>query len=197
MAEMLRFAPELVIISAGFDAHKDDPLGGCSLEEEDFAWATQAVLDVCNKLNADNPVPCISVLEGGYNVTAIARSAVAHCEVLSRWAGSHEIVRSNDLKPKASVESATNLPDNSDALSLGQAEIGIKYEMSAAVVSEAADDIVIVDALAECTDLEIADILFEAFEDLRISKSSCNAPKFDGEEACVNDDEAISHCGIP
>lgn len=92
MHEMLRFQPELVIISAGFDAHKDDPLGGCALQEEDFAWATQAVLDVCSKLDPVNPVPCISVLEGGYNVKAIAECAAVHCATMKNWAESYNRV---------------------------------------------------------------------------------------------------------
>jgi hypothetical protein len=83
--EMIRFGPNLVIISAGFDAHKDDPLGGCQLDEADFGWATQVVLDACVALNAADPVPCISLLEGGYNVKAIADSAVVHCRALRDW----------------------------------------------------------------------------------------------------------------
>ena len=47
MMEMIRFAPEFVIISAGFDAHDDDPLAWCDLLEEDFEWATDEVLTAC------------------------------------------------------------------------------------------------------------------------------------------------------
>ncbi len=84
--EMKRFSPGMVIISAGFDAHVDDPLGGCELDESDFAWATKIVLDACIEIGQSTPVPCISILEGGYNLAAISRSAVEHCRVLSAWA---------------------------------------------------------------------------------------------------------------
>lgn len=80
--EMVVFAPGLVIFSAGFDAHKSDPLGGCDLLEADFVWATRVVMEACVRINRTNPPPCISVLEGGYNVGAISRSSLAHCKAL-------------------------------------------------------------------------------------------------------------------
>ena len=86
--EMERFQPDLVVFSAGFDAHGADPLGNCWLTDEDFAWATDIVLAACarigTKTDKDTPVPCVSVLEGGYDLEAIARSAVLHCESLQR-----------------------------------------------------------------------------------------------------------------
>jgi acetoin utilization deacetylase AcuC-like enzyme len=83
--EMERFSPELIIFSAGFDAHTSDPLGGCSLLEEDFAWATEIVMQAAVRLRPMDPVPCVSILEGGYNLKAISASAVAHCSVLKDW----------------------------------------------------------------------------------------------------------------
>jgi acetoin utilization deacetylase AcuC-like enzyme len=80
--EMIEFAPGLVIISAGFDAHKSDPLGGCDLLEADFYWATRLVMDACVEINPTKPIPCISVLEGGYNIGAITKSALIHCQAL-------------------------------------------------------------------------------------------------------------------
>ncbi len=68
------FKPDLLIVSAGFDAHKDDPLGGMRLTEESFATMTERVTGVA---------PAISVLEGGYNLHALARSVAAHIEVLN------------------------------------------------------------------------------------------------------------------
>jgi acetoin utilization deacetylase AcuC-like enzyme len=82
--EMERFSPDLVIFSAGFDAHGDDPIGNCWLIDEDFEWATNIVLKACKRLNPSKPIPCISVLEGGYDVHAISRSAVLHCKALQR-----------------------------------------------------------------------------------------------------------------
>ncbi len=73
------FKPDFVLISAGFDAHKDDPLGELRLSDGDFAWATRAVMDVAQKLCGARVV---SVLEGGYNLGALADCAVAHVETL-------------------------------------------------------------------------------------------------------------------
>jgi len=74
-----RFAPELVIISAGFDAHRDDPLAQLRLDESDFAWATEAICAVAERICAGRVV---SALEGGYDLEATARSAGAHVRAL-------------------------------------------------------------------------------------------------------------------
>jgi acetoin utilization deacetylase AcuC-like enzyme len=76
---MDRFRPELVMISSGFDAHEDDPLGGLKLKTEDFATLTEAVKKVADKFASGR---IISVLEGGYNLKAIAASAKAHVDAL-------------------------------------------------------------------------------------------------------------------
>lgn len=73
------FAPELVIVSAGFDAHARDPLSAQSLEEDDFAWATRAILSVA-RARAKGRV--VSSLEGGYDLQALGRSAAAHVRAL-------------------------------------------------------------------------------------------------------------------
>jgi acetoin utilization deacetylase AcuC-like enzyme len=69
------FQPELVIISAGFDAHWRDPLAALKLKEEDFAWATVQVLDLAER-HAGGRV--VSLLEGGYDLTGLADSVDAH-----------------------------------------------------------------------------------------------------------------------
>ena len=69
-----RFTPTLLLISAGFDAHHDDPLGGMRLTEDSFARFTALVKDVA---------PVVSVLEGGYDLQALARSVEAHLAVLA------------------------------------------------------------------------------------------------------------------
>ncbi|PVA07737.1 histone deacetylase family protein [Thalassorhabdomicrobium marinisediminis] len=74
-----RFAPELILISAGFDAHADDPLAGLELRDEDFAWITQRICDLADEVCAGRVV---SALEGGYDLEALGRSARAHVEVL-------------------------------------------------------------------------------------------------------------------
>lgn len=75
------FDPELILVSAGFDAHKADPLAQMELDEDDFAWAAQRLREIalrrCNgKL--------VSTLEGGYDLAALARSAVAYLGALQR-----------------------------------------------------------------------------------------------------------------
>jgi acetoin utilization deacetylase AcuC-like enzyme len=76
------FAPDLILISAGFDAHVRDPVGGGgqSLEAGDFAWATRAIVSVANR-HAKGRV--VSSLEGGYDLQALGSSAVAHVRALS------------------------------------------------------------------------------------------------------------------
>jgi acetoin utilization deacetylase AcuC-like enzyme len=73
------FRPDLILISAGFDAHRRDPLAHQSLEAEDFAWATRAVLEVARRTCAGKVV---SALEGGYDLEGLGRSAVAHVMAL-------------------------------------------------------------------------------------------------------------------
>lgn len=76
---MEAFQPEWVFISAGFDAHKEDPIGGLNLEDQDFYVLTQVICQLAKKYAQDRVV---SVLEGGYNLEAIARAAVAHVKAL-------------------------------------------------------------------------------------------------------------------
>jgi acetoin utilization deacetylase AcuC-like enzyme len=75
------FRPELVIISAGFDAHMRDPLANLNLDEDDFAWATRKIMEVADRC-AEGRV--VSVLEGGYDLEALANSAAAHVTALMR-----------------------------------------------------------------------------------------------------------------
>jgi acetoin utilization deacetylase AcuC-like enzyme len=69
------FRPELLIISAGFDAHMRDPLASINLEERDFAWATQKLMDVADRY-AEGRI--VSLLEGGYDLQALGNSVAAH-----------------------------------------------------------------------------------------------------------------------
>ncbi len=73
------FRPDLIVISAGFDAHRLDPLGGLDLVEEDFAWATERLMEIAEK-HARGRI--VSVLEGGYQLDGLARSAAAHVAAL-------------------------------------------------------------------------------------------------------------------
>ena len=74
-----RFRPELILISAGFDAHRDDPLAQLRLDEEDFFWATKAVCALAAEVCGGRVV---STLEGGYDLDALAASAGSHVRAL-------------------------------------------------------------------------------------------------------------------
>jgi acetoin utilization deacetylase AcuC-like enzyme len=74
-----RIKPELVLISAGFDAHAKDPIGSLGLETEDFTTLTRLVLDVARTHAKGRLVSC---LEGGYNVDMLAESVQTHLEEL-------------------------------------------------------------------------------------------------------------------
>ena len=74
------FKPEMIFISAGFDAHKDDDLGQLGLVEADYAWITTRIKDIA-KRHANGRI--VSCLEGGYNLNALARSVEAHVRVLA------------------------------------------------------------------------------------------------------------------
>ena len=76
-----QFAPELILISAGFDAHRKDPLADINLDEADFAWATEEIRTIAARCCAGR---LVSTLEGGYDLAALVASAVAHVDVLAR-----------------------------------------------------------------------------------------------------------------
>jgi acetoin utilization deacetylase AcuC-like enzyme len=78
------FRPDCMIISAGFDAHRRDPLAQLNLVEEDFAWATAKLMEVADK-HARGRV--VSLLEGGYDLEGLSRSVAAHVRVLMGKAG--------------------------------------------------------------------------------------------------------------
>jgi acetoin utilization deacetylase AcuC-like enzyme len=73
------FRPEMVLISAGFDAHRHDPLAQLLLEEADYTWATEQLVDIARRHAAGRVV---ATLEGGYDLPALAASAAAHVRVL-------------------------------------------------------------------------------------------------------------------
>ena len=73
------FNPDLILISAGFDAHRRDPLGSVKLVEADFAWVTLALMSLAEKCCQGR---IVSLLEGGYDLEALSSSASAHVEAL-------------------------------------------------------------------------------------------------------------------
>lgn len=73
------FAPELILVSAGFDADRRDPIGGLKFDPEDYVWVTQRLLKVANKCCGGKMV---SALEGGYSPSALASCCAAHVKTL-------------------------------------------------------------------------------------------------------------------
>jgi acetoin utilization deacetylase AcuC-like enzyme len=74
------FRPQLVFVSAGFDAHRDDPLAYLKLDDEDYRWVTEKLVEVAGR-HAEGRV--VSTLEGGYNTQALGRCVVEHVRVLA------------------------------------------------------------------------------------------------------------------
>jgi len=73
------FAPQLLLISAGFDAHALDPLADLNLTARDYAWLTSELVDIAHKCASQR---IVSSLEGGYSLTALRESAAAHVAAL-------------------------------------------------------------------------------------------------------------------
>ncbi len=74
------FGPQMVFVSAGFDAHRDDPLAYLKLDDADYRWVTEKLMDVAHR-HAKGRV--VSTLEGGYNTEALGRCVVEHVRVLA------------------------------------------------------------------------------------------------------------------
>jgi acetoin utilization deacetylase AcuC-like enzyme len=81
LPELDRFAPRLLIVSAGFDAHRRDPLAGLRVETDDFYWLTEKLVTLAER-HAGGRV--VSALEGGYDLAALAQSVAAHVRALMR-----------------------------------------------------------------------------------------------------------------
>jgi acetoin utilization deacetylase AcuC-like enzyme len=73
------FEPELIYISAGFDAHREDDMGNLALVEADYEWVTQQLMAVARRHCKGRMISC---LEGGYVLSPLARSVAAHVKVL-------------------------------------------------------------------------------------------------------------------
>jgi acetoin utilization deacetylase AcuC-like enzyme len=71
--------PDLIVISAGFDAHRADPLGNLNLIDDDYGWVTRKLLDVARERCGGR---IVSLLEGGYDLAALARSVGVHVQAL-------------------------------------------------------------------------------------------------------------------
>ena len=86
LPSVLDFKPNLIIISAGFDAHEADPLGGLMMATEDFATLAELILEMARK-NADitGALQIVSILEGGYDLTALADSVASHLDTIESF----------------------------------------------------------------------------------------------------------------
>ena len=80
LPRLREFKPQLIVISAGFDAHREDDLGQMGLVEDDYAWITKRLKVVAHEFAEGRIVSC---LEGGYNLSALGRSVVAHLKALA------------------------------------------------------------------------------------------------------------------
>ena len=81
MPRLRQFAPEMVFISAGFDAHREEQLGQLAMVEDDYAWITMQLVSLADA-TARGRIVCM--LEGGYELSALGRSVVAHVKALSK-----------------------------------------------------------------------------------------------------------------
>ena len=79
LPQLKKFAPELIVISAGFDAHRRDPLASLNLDAEDFGWVTRKLMDLADS-SAGGRI--VSVLEGGYDLQGLKESVAAHVTAL-------------------------------------------------------------------------------------------------------------------
>jgi acetoin utilization deacetylase AcuC-like enzyme len=72
--------PDIIFISAGFDAHEEDPLASLNLREDDYRWVTEFIVAMANQYAGGR---IVSTLEGGYDLDALARSVTVHLEALA------------------------------------------------------------------------------------------------------------------
>lgn len=79
LPELEAFEPQMIFISAGFDAHVEDAMSGLALREADYTWVTQKLCDIAKRRCQGR---IVSILEGGYHLSALGRSAAAHVKVL-------------------------------------------------------------------------------------------------------------------
>jgi len=79
MPALEQFKPQMVFVSAGFDAHAEDPLASLSLVDDDYVWITRQIKDIAER-HAEGRI--VSMLEGGYALPALSRCASAHVREL-------------------------------------------------------------------------------------------------------------------
>jgi acetoin utilization deacetylase AcuC-like enzyme len=80
LPRLREFAPQMIFISAGFDAHYEDDMGSLGLLESDYAWVTERLKEIADE-HAEGRI--VSILEGGYALSALARSVSAHIKAMA------------------------------------------------------------------------------------------------------------------
>jgi acetoin utilization deacetylase AcuC-like enzyme len=80
LAAIEKFKPQMIFISAGFDAHREDDLANLRLVESDYVWLTEQIMALAKRYCAGR---IVSVLEGGYHLNALGRSVTAHIKALA------------------------------------------------------------------------------------------------------------------
>ncbi|KAG5178947.1 hypothetical protein JKP88DRAFT_201443 [Tribonema minus] len=159
------FDPDIVFISAGFDAHEDDPLGEMELTADDFGWVTREICavaaDVCNGR-------VVSALEGGYNFEAISKSAVAHVQALRDAAAAQ----------RGRAAAAAAAPAAAEEGVAGPAAVGEGPEAAATdetaqpTLADAAIAAAAVETAAEVAELEEAIAKLEVTEDAALTPTA-------------------------
>ena len=88
LPELIAFEPELIIISAGFDGHAEDNMGGFNLKDEDYIWVTEEICKIAERFSQGR---IVSMLEGGYDLPSLARSATEHVRVLMEYQSDSQV----------------------------------------------------------------------------------------------------------
>ena len=104
LPQLQKFSPELIIISAGFDAHFRDPLASLNVKAEDFGWVTRKLMDVADA-SAGGRV--VSVLEGGYDLQGLKESVAAHVTALMGAKSPPQYARKTSLDSAPAIRSAS------------------------------------------------------------------------------------------
>ena len=92
------FQPQLILVSAGFDAHREDDMGGLALQETDYFWVTEKLKEIASRYANDR---IVSALEGGYAPHALGRSVVAHIRSLMGCEGDYDKQGANHSSPSS------------------------------------------------------------------------------------------------
>jgi len=136
------FAPDLIFLSAGFDAHADDPVGNCGLTDDDYVWITRNLASIANKCCQGR---LISTLEGGYNTLAenlspLALSVAGHVRTLISTPLNYRFPRRSSTQPPAPATSLKRSESSDNASSAKRLKLKVWTGTEEATPSEIASD---------------------------------------------------------